>query len=293
MYERFTHRSRIVMQLAYQEAVRLNHDVINTSHLLLALLKEGSGVAAHVLQNAGLSLRFIREQADVIYGPVATAKEPVEGKLPQTPRLKTVLSMAMDCAKDLGHGYVGTEHLLLGLLREGQGPACQILANLNIDPFALVRSVYALLDIPDQSEKKEVASEASRMLIEDLRCEANHYKKGGDGHTAALLNRAADEIDQLLKLSETVAAECWRKIMSESLEGQLKKLDVQPGDTVVLEIAEGLPFPSPDEQLRISAKYEWMLGPGVRFIMTPPGCKITKLPEPPTDDPQLPRGGYF
>ena len=217
MVERFTDRSRRVMQLAYQEAARLNHDVINTSHLLLALLKEGSGAAAYILQNAGLSLRSIREQAGVIYGPVAAAKEPVEGKLPQTPRLKTVLSMAMDCAKDLHLNHVDTEHLLVGLLREGQGTACQILANLNIVPSRLKDEILSLLDKKLKKRDVKLDDDFFQPLPtqDELRTAANGIEVLCPWYMRLLLNGAADKIDRLQESLETVAAESGRQIVAQ------------------------------------------------------------------------------
>ena len=130
MYERFTDRARKVMQLANQEAQRFNHEYIGTEHILLGLIKEGSGVAAEVLKNFGLDLRKIRQEVEKIaqYGPEMVTM----GRLPQTPRAKQAIQYAIECAKDLNHDYVGTEHLLLGLSREVEGVAAQILLNLGL-----------------------------------------------------------------------------------------------------------------------------------------------------------------
>jgi len=130
MYERFTDRARKVMQLANQEAQRFNHEYIGTEHILLGLVKEGSGVAANVLKNLDVDLRKIRIEVEKI---VQTGPDMVTmGKLPQTPRAKKVIEYAMDEARNLNHNYVGTEHLLLGLLREQEGVAAQVLMNLNM-----------------------------------------------------------------------------------------------------------------------------------------------------------------
>ena len=128
MYERFTDRARKVMQLANQEAQRFNHEYIGTEHVLLGLVKEGSGVAANVLKNLEVDLRKIRIEVEKIVqsGPDMVTM----GKLPQTPRAKKVIEYAMEEARNLNHNYVGTEHLLLGLLREQEGVAAQVLMNL-------------------------------------------------------------------------------------------------------------------------------------------------------------------
>jgi len=130
MYERFTDRARKVMQLANQEAQRFNHEYIGTEHVLLGLVKEGSGVAANVLKNLEVDLRKIRIEVEKI---VQTGPDMVTmGKLPQTPRAKKVIEYAMEEARNLNHNYVGTEHLLLGLLREQEGVAAQVLMNLGM-----------------------------------------------------------------------------------------------------------------------------------------------------------------
>src|SRR5436305_1118775 len=130
MYERFTDRARKVMQLANQEALRFNHEYIGTEHILLGLIKEGSGVAANVLKNLDIDLAKVRREVEKIVlagpGPVTI------GRLPQTPRAKKVTEYAVEEARDLNHNYVGTEHLLLGLLREEEGVASQVLMNLGL-----------------------------------------------------------------------------------------------------------------------------------------------------------------
>jgi ATP-dependent Clp protease ATP-binding subunit ClpC len=130
MYERFTDRARKVMQLANQEAQRFNHEYIGTEHILLGLVKEGSGVAANVLKNLDIDLRKIRLEVEKL---VQSGPEMVTiGKLPQTPRAKKVIEYSMEEARNLNHNYVGTEHILLGLLREQEGVAAQVLMNLGM-----------------------------------------------------------------------------------------------------------------------------------------------------------------
>src|SRR5262245_56807074 len=130
MYERFTDRARKVMQLANQEAQRLNHEYIGTEHILLGLVKEGSGVAANVLKNLDVDLRKIRLEVEKLVQSSPEVGTP--GKLPQTPRAKKVIESSIEEAWNLNHNYVGTEHLLLGLLREQEGVAAQVLMNLGM-----------------------------------------------------------------------------------------------------------------------------------------------------------------
>src|SRR6202140_2991527 len=143
MYERFTDRARKVMQLANQEAQRFNHEYIGTEHILLGLVKEGSGVAANVLKNLDVDLRKIRLEVEKIVqsGPDMVTM----GKLPQTPRAKKVIEYAIEEARNLNHNYVGTEHLLLGLLREQEGVAAQVLMNLNLKLDEVREEVLNLL----------------------------------------------------------------------------------------------------------------------------------------------------
>jgi ATP-dependent Clp protease ATP-binding subunit ClpC len=143
MYERFTDRARKVMQLANQEAQRFNHEYVGTEHVLLGLVKEGSGVAANVLKNLDVDLRKIRVEVEKI---VQTGPDMVTmGKLPQTPRAKKVIEYAIEEARNLNHNYVGTEHLLLGLLREQEGVAAQVLMNLNLKLEEVREEVLNLL----------------------------------------------------------------------------------------------------------------------------------------------------
>jgi ATP-dependent Clp protease ATP-binding subunit ClpC len=143
MYERFTDRARKVMQLANQEAQRFNHEYIGTEHILLGLVKEGSGVAAQVLKNLDIDLRKIREEIEKIVqsGPDMVTT----GKLPQTPRAKKVIEYSIEEARRLNHNYVGTEHLLLGLVREEEGVASQVLMNLGLSLEDVRKEVLNLL----------------------------------------------------------------------------------------------------------------------------------------------------
>lgn len=143
MFERFTDRARKVMALANQEAQRFNHEYIGTEHILLGLVKEGSGVGANVLRNLDVDLRKVRLEVEKL---VKAGPEMVTmGKLPQTPRAKKVIEYAIEEARNLNHNYVGTEHLLLGLLREHDGVAAQVLMNLGLKLEEVREEVLNLL----------------------------------------------------------------------------------------------------------------------------------------------------
>ena len=142
MFERFTDRARRVVVLAQEEARTLDHGYIGTEHLLLGLIREGDGVAARVLVSLGISLEAVREQVGQIIG---RGQQPPPGHIPFTPRAKKVLELALREAQQLGHGYIGTEHLLLGLIREGSGVAAQVLVRLGADLNRTRQQVVQLL----------------------------------------------------------------------------------------------------------------------------------------------------
>jgi ATP-dependent Clp protease ATP-binding subunit ClpC len=157
MFERLTDRARKVMALANQEAQRLNHEYIGTEHILLGLVKEGSGVGANVLKNLDIDLRKVRLEVEKL---VKSGPEMVTmGKLPQTPRAKKVIEYAIEEARNLNHNYVGTEHLLLGLLREHDGVAAQVLMNLGLKLEEVREEVLNLLGAGVESEEAPPPSE--------------------------------------------------------------------------------------------------------------------------------------
>src|SRR5689334_755820 len=145
MYERFTDRARKVMQLANQEAQRFNHEYIGTEHILLGLVKEGSGVAANVLKNLDIDLKKIRSEVEKVVQHGRQLDQAVMGRIPQTPRAKKVIEYAIEEARGLRHNYVGTEHLLLGLIRESEGVAAQVLTNLGLTRDRIRAEVMNLL----------------------------------------------------------------------------------------------------------------------------------------------------
>ncbi|MFW6154804.1 MAG: ATP-dependent Clp protease ATP-binding subunit [Planctomycetota bacterium] len=151
MFERFTDRARKVMALANQEAQRFNHEYIGTEHILLGLVKEGSGVGANVLKNLEVDLHKVRMEVEKLVksGPDMVTM----GKLPQTPRAKKVIEFAIEEARSLSHNYVGTEHLLLGLLREADGVAAQVLMNLGLKLDEVREEVLNLLGAGMEQEE--------------------------------------------------------------------------------------------------------------------------------------------
>ena len=158
MFDRFTDRARKVMGLARQEAQRLNHEYIGTEHILLGLVQEGSGVAANVLKNLDIDLKKIRQEVEKI---VKTGPSMVTmGQLPFTPRAKKVLELALEEASNLGHNYIGTEHILLGLIKEQDGKAAKVLQNLGVKLDTVREEVLDFLgaELPaNEGEKAETA----------------------------------------------------------------------------------------------------------------------------------------
>src|SRR5947208_11607 len=169
MYERFTDRARKVMQLANQEAQRFNHEYIGTEHILLGLVKEGSGVAANVLKNLDIDLRKIRLEVEKIVQHGPGGEQVVMGRLPHTPRAKKVIEYSIEEARNLNHNYVGSEHLLLGLIREDQGVASCVLTNLGLTLERVRAEVVSLLGQKpsDRPEPANRLPEAVPVRVED------------------------------------------------------------------------------------------------------------------------------
>ncbi len=142
MFERFTDRARRVVVLAQEEARMLNHNYIGTEHILLGLIHEGEGVAAKALESLGISLDAVRQQVEEIIGQ---GQQAPSGHIPFTPRAKKVLELSLREALQLGHNYIGTEHILLGLIREGDGVAAQVLVKLGADLNRVRQQVTRLL----------------------------------------------------------------------------------------------------------------------------------------------------
>lgn len=143
MFNRFTERARRVILLAKEEAKRFNHDYIGTEHLLLGLIREGEGVAAAVLMSLGLDPTKIRMEVEKLVQPGPSAV--VSGDIPFTPKAKKAIELSMEEARQLGHNYIGTEHLLLGLIKEGEGVASEVLTNLGLDAAKVRDEVMQIL----------------------------------------------------------------------------------------------------------------------------------------------------
>jgi ATP-dependent Clp protease ATP-binding subunit ClpC len=149
MYERFTDRARRVVALAEDEARRLNHNHIGTEHILLGLIHEDDGVAAQTLESLGVSLGAVRQQVEMIIGQ---GREAPRGRIPYTPRARKALELSLREALQLGHHHIGTEHILLGLVREGKGAAAQMLVKLGADLNRVRQQVVRLLDAEGAQE---------------------------------------------------------------------------------------------------------------------------------------------
>jgi ATP-dependent Clp protease ATP-binding subunit ClpC len=211
MYERFTDRARKVMQLANQEAQRFNHEYIGTEHVLLGLIKEGSGVAANVLKNLDVDLRKIRLEVEKLVqsGPDMVTM----GKLPQTPRAKKVIEYSMEEARNLNHNYVGTEHILLGLLREQEGVAAQVLMNLGLKLEEVRDEVLNLLGHGIEGGEPERGGRAGMETAEEGEgeegAEGRSGRKGSRSKTPALdsFGRDLTELARQGKLDPVIGRE--------------------------------------------------------------------------------------
>jgi len=171
----FTPRAQQVLTLARKEAERFNHNYVGTEHLLLGLIKLGQGVAVNVLQRMGLDLKTVRMEVEKHVG--SHPETNMIGTIPYTPRVKKVLALAAREAKALNHSYVGTEHILLGLLREGEGVAARVLKSLEVDPARTRNEILKELDpnftlpeteaeSPQEGDKRDVKTPATIGIAE-------------------------------------------------------------------------------------------------------------------------------
>ncbi len=166
MFERFTDRARRVTVLAQEEARILNHDYIGTEHILLGLVHEGNGVAAKSLVSLGISLEGVRSQVEEIIG---RGDQTVSGHIPFNPRTKKVFELSLNEALRLGHGYIGTEHILLGLIREGEGVGAQVLVKLGAELTRVRKAVIELLAAPSEHEiVRRIAHEIEETYTADV-----------------------------------------------------------------------------------------------------------------------------
>ena len=204
MFERFTDRGRRVVVLAQEEARLLNHNYIGTEHILLGLIHEGEGVAAKALTQLGVSLEAVRAQVTEIIGQGADAPT---GHIPFTPRSKKVLELSLREALELGHNYIGTEHILLGLLREGQGVGAQVLVKLGAGRDQVRQAVVQLLAGYAGGRPPEQAAAASRPPVAPV--------AGGPGFYA---EREPPELVRVVPLAREVTGESGLRVVLISLE---------------------------------------------------------------------------
>ncbi len=218
MFERFNGRARRVIDLAHDEARMLNHNYIGTEHILLGLIHEGEGVAARALESLGIPLEAARRRAEEIIGH--GEQEPPSGDIPFTPRAKKVLELSLREALQLGHNYIGTEHILLGLIRERDGVAAQVMVGLGGDLNRVRQRVIQLLHEDQDEEEPGIGRFAARTgparrRISGLHAEIREHvdfigsqlsaieRRVGAGPDVADLDR---QIEQLNRDKESAAA---------------------------------------------------------------------------------------
>ncbi len=200
MFERFTDTARRVIILAQDEARLMNHAHIGTEHLILGLISEETGVAARALESLGISLESVRSRVEEQIGAGATSPT---GYIPFTPRAKKVMELSLREALQLGHNYIGTEHILLGLNREGEGVASQVLQMLGADPSSIREQVLRMLPPKDLSQgdpkgvKRSLVRDQVRQLLSSL-VETDAAPSGDDDLRGAELERVRVQVVQLL-----------------------------------------------------------------------------------------------
>ena len=203
MFERFTDRARRVVVLAQEEARMLNHNYIGTEHILLGLIHEGDGVAAKALESLGISLDAVRQQVEEIIGQ---GQQAPSGHIPFTPRAKKVLELSLREALQLGHDYIGTEHILLGLIREGDGVAAQVLVKLGTDLNRVRQQVIQLLQGHQAKVAMSVGSwqggRARAGLPHDV-----HARIGALEHRLAALTKELDRLNAELERLRAILRE--------------------------------------------------------------------------------------
>jgi ATP-dependent Clp protease ATP-binding subunit ClpA len=183
MFERFTDRARRVVVLAQEEARMLNHNYIGTEHILLGLVREGEGVAAEALESLGISLDAVRQQVEEIIGQ---GQEAPSGHIPFTPRAKKVLELSLRESLQLGHNYIGTEHILLGLIREGDGVAAQVLVRLGADLNRVRHQVIQLIAGRPLQEDAPGPEVQARLDVVEIRLAVLEHRVGTGPDTSDL-----------------------------------------------------------------------------------------------------------
>lgn len=197
MFGRFTERAQKVLALSQEEAVRLGHNNIGTEHVLLGLVREGNGIAAKALESLGLEVSKIQQEVEKLIG---TGKQPMQ-TIHYTPRAKKVVELSQDEARKLGHSYVGTEHILLGLIREGEGVAARVLNNLGVSLNKARQQVLQLLGSNESQAGRQgrgaQSSNANTPTLDSLARDLTESAK--DGNVDPVIGRGS-EIERVIQV---------------------------------------------------------------------------------------------
>jgi ATP-dependent Clp protease ATP-binding subunit ClpA len=243
MFDRLTDRARKVLGLSRQECQRFNHDYIGTEHILLALLVEGSGVAADVLKNLDVDPRKIRKEVERLITPGASAA--TMGQIPFTPGARKVLELALEESNSLGHNYIGTEHLFLGLIREEKGIAAQVLRKLNIRLESVLAHVHELLGMGEAPAEGQSVGDSltgrARRAMNLARAEAERFRHDRIGTEHILLGLVWEETTIGGELSNLllrgVLAEAEKRMTPGTEPVAQGRLPLTPAAMTVMELA--------------------------------------------------------
>lgn len=218
MFERFSERARKVMSLANQSAQSWNHEYIGTEHILLGLIKEGTGVGSSALNNLGVDTDAIQHEVEKLVKP--GSRTAIIGKLPQTPLAKQAIEYAIEEARKLNHNYVGTEHLLLGLLRVKEGVADQVLINLGLELETVREAVLNLLgNSTAVAAPAKGPDELMQCAIEYLQAAKEHANKEGDDERTQQLLEHIERLCAIVKKIPKSPAN--QKSTSEPISGKM------------------------------------------------------------------------
>jgi ATP-dependent Clp protease ATP-binding subunit ClpC len=231
MFEKFTDRARRVVVLAQEEARILNHDYIGTEHLLLGLIHEGDGVAFRALESLGIRLEDVRRDVEEIIG---RGQHQLTGHIPFTPRAKKVLELSLRESQQLGHDYIGTEHILLGLIREGEGVAAQVLVKLGADLNRVRQEVLLLLGerTPGEAEAGGPREAAAGGLTGT---EPGVRIVGAPAQMAEVLNRLRSIDTRLAAVERHLGLGTWRRGPAAAGPGAAEEPGPRSGPAVPLE----------------------------------------------------------
>ena len=268
MFERFTDRARRVVVLAQEEARMLEHDYIGTEHLLLGLIHEGQGVAAKALQALDVDLDTLRREVEALVG---RGHQATKGHIPFTPQAKKVLELALRESVQLGHAYIGTEHLLLGLVREGEGPAAQVLAQRGVELNTVRQEVIRLLH-GYQGREVRRGRRVTRSRVFRLGAESG-VTLDEVSHQLRVLGARLAAIEDKLGVEEPPARQRLRRVDAEI--ARVRRLKESAIDEQDFERAAGLR----DEEKRLleerrTAEHEWLTAESVRLAGSAPETAV-------------------